>query len=169
MWVLTILALVLGPSVARADSPSFAGTYRFEGGAREDAVRRAAIDRAVGEVFFALRPIARHKLLEATAIPAWVSFAFGPGQIRTKGPDGVDFATPNNGSPVVVALRGESYRTTQRLAGTTFIQRFACDDGTGQNEWSMSADQSMLTVKVTLSSPHLPNAITYTLTYKRAF
>jgi hypothetical protein len=147
--------------------PSFQGTFRYAGDAREDAMRRAAIDRAVDSLFFAWRPIARHRLADTTRIVPWFSISMADGRIRARGPDGLDLTTPDNGTAVPYTFRGEKCRAAQRVVGSKLVQNFAADDGVGNNEWSASEDGSMLTVKVTLSSKHLRDPIVYTLTYRR--
>ncbi len=142
------------------------GRYRYAGGAAEDALRKAAIDRAIGDMFFAIRPIARHRLGNATRILPWISFSFSGGQIRTRGPESLDLQSPD-GSTILHTWRGEKSRATQRLTTNGVMQRFVADDGTGQSEWRLSPDGSTLTLRVTITSPRLPTPVVFSLTYRR--
>lgn len=142
------------------------GRYRYAGGEAEDALRKAAIDRAISDMFFAIRPIARHRLGNATRILPWISFSFGGGQIRTRGPESLDLQSPD-GSSIVHTWRGEKSRATQRLTANGVMQRFVADDGTGQSEWRLSPDGSTLTLRVTITSPRLPTPVVFSLTYRR--
>jgi hypothetical protein len=173
--LLALLALLVvalaGPvsaDVAPEPAPTFVGTFRYAGDAREDADRRAAIDRGVARLFFAFRPIARWRLSEATKVISWLSVTFADGQIRTRGADGLALTSPDDGTEVPFAFRGERYRVTQRLRGFVLVQTMAADGGTARNEWALSPDGSTLTGKITISSPHLPVPIAFTLTYKRS-
>jgi hypothetical protein len=143
------------------------GTFVYSGPPQEEAARRAAIDRAIDSLFFAIRPIARWRLSEGTRIVPWVSFSFANGIVRTRGPEGLNLASPENGTPTNYTFRGERCRVTQVLRGGTLVQRYDADGGTGQNEWSLSPDGSVLRLKVTITSPRLPKAMVYFLTYKR--
>jgi hypothetical protein len=172
------LALALAPTDSRADADpapaaserhvQMSGTYRFSGGAAEDGARKAAINRAIASMFFAIRPIARYRLNNATGIVPWVSFNVGDGRIRARGPEGNDLVSPDNGTPVPYVFRGEKLSVSQRLVGTTVIQRMVADEAFAQNEWSLSADGSVLRLKVTITSSHIPAPLVYSLSYARS-
>jgi hypothetical protein len=173
------LGLALAPSGAQADSnpaqpalaalshAQFDGTFRYAGDAREDGLRRAAIDRAVGGLFFAFRPIARHRLEDVTKIPPWIAFAIGGGRIRARGPEGASLDSPEDGGSVSFTFRGERGRASQRVVAGALVQSFAVDDAMARNECSLSEDGTTLTVKITMSSKHLRDPISYSLTYRR--
>jgi hypothetical protein len=173
LLALLVLSVVVfaGPvsaDVAPEPAPTFVGTFRYAGDAREDADRRAAIDRSVQRLFFAFRPIARWRLSEATKVLAWFSVTFAGGQIRAQGAEGLNLASPDDGTVVPFAFRGEKYRVTQRLRGNVLVQTMTTDEGGAENEWALSPDGSTLKGKVTITSPHLSLPIVFTLTYRRS-
>jgi hypothetical protein len=169
--VLTLLVTLapLLPRSARADDDHarFAGTYTFAGAAAEDGARHAAIDRVVGNMFFAVRGIARSRLTNATRIEPWVSIKFDAGAIRVRVPSAAEASSPEAGN-VVEYTNGEDHvKLSQKLASGRLTQVFVAEDGKRQNDLVLASDGSLLFVKVTVSSPKLPAPVVYTLTYKK--
>jgi hypothetical protein len=171
-------SLVLGFAItgaARADDAPppddrarFTATFNYAGDAREQAARKAAIDRAVDSLFFAIRGIARSRLDAGTKIDPNVAFNFPPGKIRVKFPGAIDAVSPDNGAAVDYVDDGEKSKLSQRLfTPGRLTQVYAADDGRRTNEWSLSPDGSTLVVRVTISSPKLSAPAIYNLTYKR--
>jgi hypothetical protein len=158
------------PRTARADDDRarFAGTFRFGGATAEEAARRAAIDRTVGSLFFAIRGIARSRLSSGTRIDPWVSFAFGDGKIRMRVPSSTEASSSEQGSVTEYVNNGERSRLSQRLASGKLTQLFVADEGRRMNEWTLTPDGSTLVLKVTVSSSKLSTPLVYVLTYKRS-
>jgi hypothetical protein len=156
------------PAAAVDDRARFTGTFRHAGDAREEAVRRAAIDRAIDGMFFAIRGIARARLSKGTKIDPTVSFSFAAGMIRVRVPQAPDAVSPENGSPVDCVGDGERSKLSQRLTPGKLTQIFAAEEGRRTNEWSMSRDGATLVLRVTVSSPKLSAPVIYVLTYKKA-
>jgi hypothetical protein len=175
LWLLVCVFALL-PSVAQAEDGSSAGNtiaqdlvgrFHYVGGAAEEAQRKAAINVGIESMFFAIRPIARYRLDNATRTTQWIHFQFDGRQLRTRGPDALDLNAPVNGSEVINTWRGEKTRVSQRLTQNGLVQSFIADEGSGRNDWTLSPDGKTLTVKVTIASKHLPKSIVFTQTYRR--
>jgi hypothetical protein len=176
---LVVLASLFAPATGRAEGEApppaapvddrvrFTATFRYAGDAREEAARRAAIDKAVDSLFFAIRGIARSRLSNGTKIDPSVSFAFPPGKILVRLPGSTDAISPDNGAAVDYVDDGEKSKLSQRLTAGRLAQLYAADDGRRVNEWSLSADGTTLQLRVTVSSPKLSAPVIYTLTYKK--
>jgi len=167
---MTIMALaILLPNVARADDRTrFSGTFKYVGGAAEQDARKAAIDRSIDTLFFALRGIARSRLSAGTTIEPWVAFAFDPGHIRVRVPSSPEAIARDDGTPVDYVNDGERTRLTERLADGKLTQLFIAGEGRRLNEYGLSPDGTTLTLKVTITSPKLSAPVLYTLTYRRS-
>jgi hypothetical protein len=165
------VALLFPSKPSRADAPpanALAGTFRYAGTANEEIGRKVAIDKAIDSLFFAIRPIARSRLSNGTKIDPSVTFAFDAGKIRVKVPSAPEAISPDNGSPVDFTSDGEKSKLTQKQSGQKLTQIFQAEEGRRQNDWQLSADNSTLTLRVTISSPKLSTPCVYTLTYKRS-
>jgi hypothetical protein len=146
----------------------FTGLYRYAGDAREQQMRVDAIDRSVASIFFAARGIARSKIEDRTRIMPTCKFEFADGQIRSTVPGHAVAVSPETGAPAPYRVDDDAIVLTQRFEGSRIVQIFRADEGgTRRNEFSLSADEKLLFVKATLSSPKLSTPVVYTLTYRR--
>jgi hypothetical protein len=174
-WLVGLVLLVASsrPRLAQADEAQdervrFAGTFLFGGDGAEEAARRAAIERTIDRLFFAIRGIARSRLSRGTTIEPWVAFAFRDGKIRVRVSSGTEATSPEQGTFADHVSSGERTRVSQKLAGGKLTQVFAADEGKRVNEWTLAPDGRTLALRVTVSSPKLSVPLVYTLTYKRA-
>jgi hypothetical protein len=147
----------------------FTGLYRYVGDAAEQQKRIDAIDRSVASLFFAVRSMARAKIEDRTRIMPTCKFEFGDGQIRSTVPGHAVAISPESGAPAPYRVDDDAIVLTQRFDGARIVQVFRADEGgTRKNEFSLSPDGKILSVKATLSSPKLSVPVVYTLTYRRA-
>ncbi|MDQ2834831.1 MAG: hypothetical protein M3Y50_14060 [Acidobacteriota bacterium] len=151
-----------------AERARFAGSYRYAGSAEEEEGRRAAIDRAVKSTFFAIRSAARSRISATTQILPSYSFSFEAGKIRVQASSRPEMVSPENGEPADYAFKGMRSKFTQRFAGGRLTQVFVSESGTRENEFTLSEDGKVLTLKVTLTSPRLPKGVVYSLSYKKS-
>lgn len=156
------------PVRADDDRARFSAAFRFSGSSSEEAARRAAIDRAIDSLFFAIRGIARSRLSSGTKIDPWVAFSFDASNIRVRIPAATDAVSPENGAPVDYENDGERTKLSQRISTSKVTQTFVADQGQRVNEWLLSEDAKTLWLKVTVSSAKLSRPVVYTLTYERA-
>jgi hypothetical protein len=146
----------------------FAGTYRYAGGAQEEAARNAAIDHAVEGLSFVTRSIARSRVSATTQIPGFYSFSFEPGKIKVHPESRPEMISGDKGESADYVYNNRRSTLTQVLAGDRITQVFVSDDGQRRNEFMLSKDGQMLTLKVTLTSARLSNPVVYALSYKKA-
>ena len=146
----------------------FAGTYRYAGSAQEEGARNAAIDHAVEGFSFVTRSTARSRVLATTQILGFYSFSFEPGKIVVRPQSRPEMISGDKGEPADYVYNGKRSTLTQVFAGDRITQVFVSDDGRRQNEFTVSKDGQLLTLKVTLSSARLSNPVVYSLSYKRA-
>ena len=147
----------------------YAGSYRYAGSAAEQKARADAIDRSVGTFFFAVRGIARAKVADRTRIMPTCKFDFSGGNIRSTVPGHAVAVSPETGAPAAYRVDDDAVVLSQRFDGQRLVQMFRADEGgTRTNEFMLSPDGALLTMKATLSSPKLSVPVVYTLTYRRA-
>ena len=135
----------------------------------------AKINTAVARMNVVVRQIARPRLRSTnTAYPQLVistdAQAF---RVDMQGRPSV--SSPSNGSPVLwhretgrtcPAVRGDCVRVTTVWDNGRLTQTFAAEDGQRVNVYTI--DGNTLTMNVTITSPRLPNPLTYRLVYNRA-
>lgn len=146
----------------------YAGSFRYAGDAAEQKARLDAIDKSVSNLFFAIRGTARGKVTDRTRIMPTCRFEFSAGNIRSTVPGHAVAVSPETGTPAPYKVDDDAIVLTQRFEGDKLVQVFRADEGgTRRNEFTLSADGNVLTMKATLSSPKLTTAVVYTLTYRR--
>jgi hypothetical protein len=177
VFALTAFAVVVSPTRALADDEPattrtdddrarFSAAFRFAGSSSEEAARRAAIDRGIDSLFFAIRGIARSRLSAGTKIDPWVAFSFEADKIRVRAPSS-DAISPANGTAVDYGNGDDKSKLSQRISTGRIVQAFIAGEGRRVNEWVLSPDARTLSLKVTVSSPKLTRPVIYTLTYER--
>jgi hypothetical protein len=156
-------------SVASGDQRArFAGTYRYAGGAQEDDARKAAIDHGVESLSVFTRSTARSRVQATTQIPGSYAFSFEPGKIIVRPEGRPDVISGDKGESADYVYNGKKSTVSQVIAGDRITQVFVSDDGKRQNEFTLSQDGQVLTLKVTVTSARLSNPVVYSLTYKKA-
>ncbi len=180
-----LAAVTLGSHVGRADQASgaapavastaaelrgrFSGLFRYSGSAAEQAARTQAIERSASSFFFAVRGMVRSKLDDRTRIMPHCRFEFTQGNIRSTVPGHAVAVSPESGAPFPYRVDDDAIVLTQRFDGHRLVQIFRADEGgTRTNEFTLSPDGALLTMKATLTSPKLSIPVVYTLTYRRA-
>lgn len=156
------------PAPANDVRERLGGTFSYAGGAAQRAGIEAAIDRSLDGMFFVAKPIARSKLRSSTQVKDSIGFAFAGGFVTSTASGTGALRSPENGSAVAYTIDGEKLRVSHLLrADGHLIQTFVAADGSRTNDYAVSADGRRMNVAVTLSSPKLPRAVHYVLTYQR--
>ena len=156
------------PALSADPRARFTGTYRYAGSAQEEEARRAAIDHAVEGLSFVTRSTARSRISATTQILGTYSFSFEPGKIIVRPQSRPEMISGDKGEPADYVYNGKRSRFTQSIVGDRISQAFVSDDGRRENEFTLSKDGQVLTLKVTLSSARLSNPVVYALSYKKA-
>jgi hypothetical protein len=162
------VAVPSAPPTESDQRPRFTGTYHYAGNKEEEKARLAAIDRAVEGMSFVIRSAARSRISATTQILGLYSFSFEAGKIRVHAQSRPDMISGENGEAADYVYNGKRSELTQRHVGDRIFQGFASDDGRRENEFRLSEDGQMLTLKVTLTSPRLSVPVVYSLSYKKA-
>lgn len=150
------------------DRARWSGTFKFAGSTNEEAARRAAIDKGIETLFFAIKGIARSRLTSGTKIDPWVAFTLDGTRIRVRTPSGTEAVSREDGVATDYVSDGERTKLSQWIHEGKVMQAFVADEGRRLNEWTLSPDGTTLSVKVTVSSAKLSHPVVYTLTYRRA-
>lgn len=146
----------------------YAGTWRYVGGAADEAARMRAIEATVAEMPFLFQPFALARIDAATPIPSRLTITVSGPEIRLGEGAPTDVTSRWDGTPVVHAGDGGAEETiTRRLVGGRLVHEARQADGYGRDEYTIAADGT-LALTVTIGSDQLPRPIRYTLHYRRA-
>lgn len=128
-----------------------------------------AIEVVVAKMSFIKRPIARGRLGKTNPLYRRIEISQTATDIRVRFDERTPVAMPLDGRIVKWTREdGEVFDVSARLQGSELTQAFQAEDGLRVNRFSLSPDGNGLTLQVTLSSPRLPEAVKYTLTYRRS-
>lgn len=161
------LAASAAPAIAASAAPTLNG--RFVRVASESDNVNKAIDKAVAELNFVIRPIA-HSRLEKTNVPyETIALAVGPKEVSITLDERAPLLTPASGTSVKWKREdGELFDVSTALKGNRLEQRFVAPDGSRLNSYTLDASGKKLTMAVTITSPKLPRPLTYEQVYQRA-
>lgn len=163
------LMLAFGLTLARplaAQTSGFVGT--FNAARQSEPHIEQAIEKAVAEMNFVTRPIARGRLKKTN--PAYQRIRIGQegAQISIQFDERKPVQMPADGSAIRWTREdGEVFDVSATHEGGALLQRFKAEDGERINRFSLSPDGAELTLDVTITSPRLPAPVKYTLTYQR--
>jgi hypothetical protein len=145
----------------------FMGAFEFVGGERERAGVRAAIEHVISQMSFIAAPFARGPLRERNPVFPRVSIQLRGGQVVVAFPT-VRFASAESGAETPGRTEfGENVHISHRFEPDRMVEIIRADSGTRRNDFLLSPDGNTLTMRVNMSSPRLPTAIRYALTYRR--
>ena len=168
--VLALLAVL--PQAVQAQQ-QLGGTWTLNRQQSDDI--NAKINTAVARMNVVVRQIARPRLRSTnTPYPQLVIHTDG-GNYRVDMQGRPSVTSPANGSPVLwhretgrvcQQVRGDCVRVTTTWGNGHLTQTFQAEDGQRVNVYSVEGNT--LTMNVTITSPRLPNPLTYKLVYNRA-
>jgi hypothetical protein len=169
--VLTCSLMLIGMwlslgSDAAAQPPELQGTYVLDSRASDNV--DDVIEHVVKDMNFVRKPLARKRLKVTTKPSEHLHITYSGGDV-TITTDGNSFVrTPADGKPVAWTREdGEKFVVTTTHDARTMTRVFRADDGERSNVYSIGPDRSTLTMSIVLSSPQLPEPLTYKLVYKR--
>lgn len=146
------------------EGPAFA----YAGGPRERAGLDTAIDRAIADLFFVIRPIARGRLHDLNPVYSTISVHFANGQIEVLMAGRPIFRSPESGTRVQwTAPDNDHYQLSQRFENGRIVQEIAGPTGVRRNELIITPDGHVLSLRVRITSSQLPAPLAYSLTYRR--
>lgn len=157
---------LLAPAGLRAQPAPLQGTYAFVAAESDDVGR--AIQRATAEMNFVTRPIARGRLRRTNVPYGTITLAQTTSQVTVTSDERAPIVTPADGTPIRWTREdGEVFDVHTRWLDGSLEQTFAAEDGQRINLFSLSPDGRTLTMRVTVTSPRLPEPMVYSLRYRR--
>ena len=160
-------AIFLGSSTTVAAQKSdLDGTYTLDEAASDNIAE--AIEDAVRKSNFLTRYIARGRLKKLNPAYHKVSIASSPTEISVSVDDRPALRAPAKGTPVAwTGPDGGKVNVSMQLVGGRLVQTFNSADGHRVNDYTLSSDGRVLTMRVTETSPRLSQAIKYKQVYRR--
>lgn len=148
------------------ESSGLSGTYKSVSERSNDIAQ--AIDKAVAQMNFIKRPIARGRLSRTNFAYKDIRIEIGAGEAEitydTQGP----IRMPLSGESIKwKRADGEVFDVSAKLEGGTLVQTYKAEDGMRVNSFSKDANGT-LHLNVEVSSPQLPEPVRYTLEYRAA-
>ena len=143
------------------------GTYTLNRQASDDVA--SAINATVARMNFITRPIARGRLRSTNQPYQRVVINYSPTQVSLAFDQRAPIVTPGNGTPTAWRREdGETLQVSTEWENGRLEQTFRAEDGTRENDFTLSEDGATLTMHVTITSPRLPQPLRYKLVYNRA-
>jgi hypothetical protein len=169
------LFALLPQAVQAQQSSQIRGTWRLNREQSDDI--NAKINTAVARMNVVVRQIARPRLRSTNVAYPQLVISYDPQTVRVDMQGRPSVSSPANGQPVLwqretgrtcPQVRGDCVRVTTEWEDARLEQTFQAEDGQRVNLFSVSPDGNTLTMNVTITSPRLPNPLTYKLVYNRA-
>jgi hypothetical protein len=157
-------AYALLPAFAlSAQDPGFNGVWKHA----SDSGIPAAIEETVKDMNFIKRPIARNKLTNVNPVYQKVTISAGGQEISVQFDARNPVKMPANGQAVPWTREdGQKFMVSARIDGNTLTQQFRNDEGERTNVFTVG--DKKLGLSVTVKSPSLPKALTYSIQFTGA-
>ena len=174
VFALALLALPAAGAQAQQSS-QIRGTWTLNRQQSDDI--NAKINTAVARMNVVVRQIARPRLRNTNVAYPQLVISYDQQNIRVDMQGRPSVSSPANGQPVLwqretgrtcPQIRGDCVQVTTEWENGRLEQTFRAEDGQRVNLYTVSADGNTLTMNVTVTSPRLPNPLTYRLVYTRA-
>ncbi|MFN3429974.1 MAG: hypothetical protein ACK46X_08475 [Candidatus Sericytochromatia bacterium] len=161
-----VSVLAAAPAQAEAGA-TLAGAYALNAAASDDVNK--AIDKAVAQMNFVMRPIAHSRLRGTNEVYKQVKIDLSGQTVSTTFDKRAAIVTPASGAAIKWAREdGEKFDVSTAVAGgKKLTQTFKGTDGQRVNVFTLSPDGGKLTMNVTITSPKLSAPLTYKLVFNR--
>lgn len=157
--------------VARGDAPTaavFEGRWRYADGEEGRRQIERAVAEAVDGLPFFLEPVAEDRLGQRVGPFQELRFQIESDRVTFTADDWGPVTSRLDGPSVTVrGPRGTEVSMTTRLSDGRLVQTFEHPDGRRQNTFAPSGDGNVLWLRVSISSPQLPDDAQYRLRYRR--
>jgi len=128
---------------------------------------KAVIESATASMNFVVRPIARGRLKKTNDAYKRIQIQRTATETVIQYDDRKAQHMPADGSAVAWTREdGEVFQISAKAAGADLVQTYKGVDGGRSNVFHVDPATGLLSVAVTITSPKLPQPMTYTLTYK---
>jgi hypothetical protein len=141
------------------------GEYRYSGGSSQRKSVGTAIDEVVDDMSVFARGIAKNRLTKANKVPASLEIA-NDGDMITVSLDGKAFTAALGGKSVRVKDQGQRSQLRYELRGDSLYMFLDGAEGDRINVFTPREDGNGVTMRVTIKSSKLPDAIGYRLSYR---
>lgn len=154
------------PAVVAPVVSPFEGTWRYSGGAAQQQAMDQAIQRTVQGMGFIIEGMALGRLRDRNPLTPVITIHVANGQLEYTAHARRTYRTALDGT----ALRtqnpwGEDISLTTRIAGNVLTR--VANTSQGARTDVIRVNGNTLTLNTTVTSPRLPRALNYTLTYQR--
>lgn len=159
------MLLVILP--AFASEPAVSGSWTI--GVSRSAVQerqRVAVNEAVDSMNRLVRGIARKKIRKHLRYCSTMELTLDPGRFLATCGGGPVVDVPRPGPGTWTDDEGDTYRTTLKVEADTVVMDVRNDDGGQTTTYRLEGDRIVTTT--TLSSPKLPEPVSWTVPYERA-
>jgi hypothetical protein len=125
------------------------------------------IEAATASMNFITRPIARSRLAKTNTAYRTLRIDLDASEVTIQPDQRIAQRMPADGQPVVWTREdGETFLLTVRRDKDDLVQTFKASDGQRTNVYHLDPASRTLTLAVTVTSPRLPQPLTYTLVYR---
>lgn len=172
---LLVLLAALLPSAVTAQAATLRGSWNIN--RQQSDNLENAINRAVARMNLVVRQIARPRLRSTNTAYPNIVMSYDQNSVRVEMAGRPTVSSPANGQPVLWQrqtggtcreMKGDCVRVSAEWEGGNLKHTFQAEDGRRVNVYSVSADGKTMTMNVTVTSPRLPQPLTYKLVYNRA-
>jgi len=162
------------PRAVAAQPSQLPGTWTLNRQQSDDI--NAKINTAIARMNVIVRQIARPRLRSTNVAYPQLGIVIDQ-NVRVDMQGRPSVSSPLNGEAVLwqretgrvcPTVRDNCVRVTTTMQNGQLTQTFVAEDGQRVNVYSVSPDGNTLTMNVTVTSPRLPNPLTYKLVYNRA-
>ena len=175
--LLPLLALFVAllPSALTAQAATLRGNWTIN--RQQSDNLETAINRAVARMNVVVRQIARPRLRSTNTAYPNITMSYDQSSVRVDMAGRPSVSSPANGQPVLWhrqtggtcrEMKGDCVRVSAEREGGNLKHTFQAEDGRRVNVYSVGADGKTMTMNVTVTSPRLPQPLTYKLVYNRA-
>ena len=161
-----LCAVVLVVSVGAADLADYSGIWRLDPAKSADIPK--AIDEALAKENFAIRTMARGRLVKANKVPKFVFIAQADGMTTVSFDEKKGPTAPSDGRTITwTRPDGRQYLLSIALESGVLVQSYKAEHGTRVNRFALSPDGRILFMDVTVSSPRLESSIVYRMVFRK--
>lgn len=171
-WLAPVVVLVLASGAQAHDAEArfdadFSGRYHHVGGEAEERAVREAVERTLSDLGWLTRRIARAPLTDGARISEHIEIEVDHDMVTIR-EDGREYAAPSGGVTTLHRAKTGRVDVHHEMGPRELSQIRATSRGLRSATYRLEDDGQRLVASVVTTSPHLPTALVYHLTYERA-
>jgi hypothetical protein len=141
----------------------------YVGGDAERRAVLAAVEKAISDMGFLAKPIARQSLRQRAEVRDGYTLLFdGLGTLQVVSAGFPVESGPLDGRPFTLETKyGDHSQVTQRFVEGVLLQTGQSGEGSGRTEFRLADEGATLLVHRVMESPQLTAPVDFTLTYRR--